>query len=98
MMPIELNTWIVRKEGLLAAPADKDLVIVSPESNHYIALDEIGRRIWELLAEPRRVFDLSHDLASEFRGTEEQIAADVLEFLVELDKYNLIQITNGRAA
>ena len=90
-MPIELNTQVVRKEGLLTAPADKDLVIVSLESNQYIALDEIGRRIWELLETPRQVDELSVQLTREFSGSGDQITADVLEFLDELNKFGLIQ-------
>jgi len=94
-MPIELNTQVVRKEGLLTAPADKDLVIVSLESNQYIALDEIGRRIWELLETPCQVDELSIQLTKEFSGSGDQITADVLEFLDELNKFGLIQIPDA---
>lgn len=81
---MNLNTTIARAEGLFAAPVDEDLVILSQNSNNYLGLDEIGRRIWDLLETPRRVDELCRQLAGEYSGSPEQITADVLPFLDEL--------------
>ncbi len=88
-MAIELNTTIARVEGAQSAAVDQDLVILNLATSHYVALDAIGRRIWELLEEPRRVEDLCRQLSLEFDAAPDQIAADVLPFLEQLRDENL---------
>jgi hypothetical protein len=56
-------------------------------------LDEIGRRIWDLLEAPRRVDELCQQLAGEFDATAEQIAADILPFMVQLETEGLVHAT-----
>ena len=57
-MPIGLNTRIVRNENQMSAPADNEIVILNMAKNNYISLDEIGRFIRDLLAEPSHCNDL----------------------------------------
>jgi Coenzyme PQQ synthesis protein D (PqqD) len=89
-MPFDLASRVVRPAELMSAPIDKEIVILSLESNHYVGLDEIGRRIWELLAEPRQVSELCDQLTREFAATPEQIARDVLPFLCQLENEGLV--------
>lgn len=91
-MPIDLSSTVVRADNLMSAPVDKEIVILNMVKNNYIGLDEIGLRIWELIAEPRRVGDLCIQLSREFEATPEQIADDVLPFLAELEDENLVRI------
>lgn len=94
-MPIDLFTTVVRTEGLMTAPVDNDLVILNMKGNNYLSLDHIGRRIWELIAVPVTVADLCRQLATEFQGTDEQIAADVLSFLARLEAEGLVRVVAG---
>jgi Coenzyme PQQ synthesis protein D (PqqD) len=89
-MPFDSSTRVVRFEGLMTAPVDNEIVILSLASNHYVGLDPIGRRIWELLEVPRRIDDLCQHLAGEFDATAEQIAGDVLPFVVQLETEGLV--------
>jgi hypothetical protein len=89
-MPFDLSTRVVRFEALMTAPVDKEIVILSLASNHYVGLDEIGRRVWELLEAPHRVDELCRQLAGEFDATAGQIAADVLPFMVQLETEGLV--------
>jgi hypothetical protein len=91
-MPIELTTCIVRTKGLTSELVDEDLVILNLASDNYIGLDEIGRRIWELIETPRRVDELCQQLSQEFNATPEQIAVDVLPFLAELESEKLAHV------
>ncbi len=88
-MPIEMNSRIVRVEGLQTAVIDDEIVILNLQTNNYVALDEVGRRIWDLLESPWRVADLCRQLSQEFEASPEQIMADVLPFLGELTGENL---------
>ena len=94
-MEIDLSTTIVRTEGLMTAPVDNDIVILNMKGNNYLSLDSIGRRIWELIAAPVTVTDLCRQLATEFQGGEDQIAADVLSFLARLEAEGLVRVIAG---
>jgi hypothetical protein len=91
-MSVELSSQIVRTENLRFAALDDEIVILNMPKNNYIGLDEIGRFIWELVAEPCCVDELCNRLSQEFEATPEQIAADVLPFIEELISEGLIRI------
>ena len=97
-IPIGMTTRVARDPFLMAAPIDNDLVILGLVSNNYIALDEIGRRIWEMLDTERQVAELCGLLAQEFNGAPEQIAADVLPFLTELRDEGILHAVDKPAA
>ena len=91
-MPINLTTRLERAQDLMSTQVDDDIVILNLKTNHYIALDAIGRRIWELLANPIGVDQICEQLNQEFRGSPEQIRADVLAFLNELESEDMLII------
>ena len=98
-MAIDQTSTVVRGDTCMMAPLDEDLVVVSLASNAYIALDAIGRRVWEHLESPIRVDALCACLAEEFDGTPaEGILADVLPFLAELENEGLLKVVASTAA
>lgn len=94
-MAIELSSTVRRSEDFLSTGADDDLVLLNLKSNHYIGLDTVGKRIWELLAAPRQVSDVCEQLCREFNGPAEQIHKDVLVFLNEMEREGLINAGEG---
>ena len=93
-MAIESNTRVVRTEGIMTAPVDQEIVLLNMKGNNYISLDAIGRRIWELLENPVVVDELCRQLGTEFEATPEQISADVLPFLTELEGEGLVRVAD----
>lgn len=89
-LSLALDSMIVRNAALPATPVDGDLVILNLASGNYIGLDDIGRRIWELLETPHRIDDLCAVLREEYRGPADAIACDVLDFLAELAAEGMI--------
>ena len=89
-MPFELTTRVVRQPDLMTAPVDKEIVILSLAANHYVGLDEIGRRIWELLERPQEIQSLCQMLTGEFHASPDQISGDLLRFLNQLENEGLI--------
>jgi hypothetical protein len=75
-----------------AAPVDKEIVILSLSRDHYVGLDEIGRRVWEMLEAPHLTRELCRRLAAEFDAPVEQIVRDVLPFLAELEAEGLLHV------
>lgn len=93
-MAIEATSRVVRTEGVMTAPVDQEIVLLNMKGNNYISLDAIGRRIWEQLESPVVVNDLCRKLCREFNGTLEQISADVILFLAELESEGLVRVAD----
>lgn len=83
---------VVQTDDIQTATVGAELVMMSIESNGYFGLDAIGRRIWELIAAPRRVGDICAQLTTEFDVAPDQCEADVLHFLNELVGYGVVRV------
>lgn len=94
-MSIEMTRRVIHLEGLQTANVDDDIVILNMATNNYVALDDIGRRIWELIESPRRVDELCAQLCHEFSGDPAQIQSDVLSFLDEMVNEKLVRVVDG---
>jgi len=92
-MAIKTNESVVRTEGLMTAQVDQGLVILNLQENNYVFLDNIGKRIWELIESPISVDTLCHRLEAEYRGDREQIIADLQDFLSKLERDDLVNIS-----
>lgn len=94
-MPLEMTTRLVRNTGLPNAPIENEIVFLNLAKDNYVALDDIGRRIWELLETPRRVDEVCRQLNQEFDAAPERIAADVLPFLEDMRKEGLVHVVEA---
>lgn len=97
-MAIELDTVVCRVPDLLSTPLDDEIVILNLASDHYVALDDIGRRIWDLVSEPRTVSSLCELLGREFADPEDQIRTDVLAFLNDMADESLLNVIDSKSA
>jgi hypothetical protein len=91
---ITLETRVKQGDDLLAQRLDEDIVMANIESGKYYGLTLTGRRIWELLEQPRFVGDLCSHLLSEFEVERETCEQEVLAFLHELQREGLIQVVD----
>ncbi len=91
-MSIELSSRVVRDENAPSAEVDDEIVLLPSTLDEYLALDDIGRRIWELLRIPHQVGELCRKLSLEFDASAEQIGADVLPFLEQLARKGLVRV------
>lgn len=92
-MVLDMNAIVVRNAEAVTTPIDDELVILNMAGNNYLTLDDIGRRIWDLLAAPVRVNDLCAALAGEYAGERGRIDADVLTFLKRLADDGLLRVS-----
>lgn len=89
---------VVRDSQLMVARLDPEIVILSKATNNYLALDDIGCRVWELLETPRQVDELCELLGREFSATPEQVCADLLPFLSELTDEGVVEVVTSQSA
>lgn len=94
---MDKDAIVTRNDEMMSAPVDREIVFLNQSTDSYVALDEVGRQIWDLLDRPRRVGELVDVLCSEFDGSREAITADVVAFLHELDGEGIVRIDDGGA-
>jgi hypothetical protein len=87
---IDTTATVARTEGLLSTTVDDELVVLNIRADCYVAIDRIGRRIWELLESPWLVDDLIAVLAAEFDADLSIVAADLAAFLYELEREGMV--------
>lgn len=92
-MNITPRTIVQRNTQIVASDMGDEVVMVSLARDNYYALDEIGARIWALLAQPLAVDDLCAALRQEFEVDEATCLRDVTVLLEKLvtEKLALVQ-------
>jgi hypothetical protein len=84
---------VSRLPGALAERVNDDLIRLGPRMDQYVALDGIGRRVWELLERPQRVDQLSAVLQAEYREvTPGEITRDVMALVSRLQAEGLVRV------
>jgi Coenzyme PQQ synthesis protein D (PqqD) len=86
---------VQRDPEILAAEADKDLVMVSIANGFYYAVSDVAREIWEAIERPRKVSDLIDDLAKSYNIDRTTCQAETLSFLEDLRSEGLLKVSDG---
>lgn len=85
------GTALVRRaDGLLSAAVGDELLMMSAAEGRYFNLNDVGTRIWELLARPVSVDGLVAALTDEYDVDTGTARAQVLEFLAALRERGLL--------
>jgi hypothetical protein len=94
MMLITLESTVSRRQDLLTSTlSDREMVLLNIECGAYFGMEGVAKRIWEQLAEPRRVGDLCATLLTRFAVDPDICRREVLTFLTELHAKNLILVS-----
>jgi Coenzyme PQQ synthesis protein D (PqqD) len=93
-MSVALATTLRRNGEVLHAPVGtEEAVMLSVEAGQYYGLNAVARRIWELLEEPKTIFELRDAICDEFEVDAETCQADILKFVGELMDNGLVHDT-----
>jgi len=90
MTSVYSTTHFTRNPDLIAADMDGDLVMMSIDLGEYFGITGVGTRIWELLAQPTTVIDISRVICSECAVEEATCQADVRAFVEDLIQLGLV--------
>lgn len=80
---------IKRAAGVVEAQFDEVRVLLNDDLD-YLGLDEVGQRIWDLLATPQTVPGLVGALTDEYDVAADECARDVASFLEALERFHLV--------
>jgi hypothetical protein len=91
-MALDRTTVVCRSDDVNAAHVGEEMVMMRLESDYYYGMDDIGRRVWELLEEPMSAADLSERFMKEYKVSREECEADLLEFLIKLREEGIVRV------
>jgi len=70
-----------RDPGLPHQKLDEETIVIDPRTREVHLFNDTAGRIWELLASPRSVDDLTAALADEYEAPSDEVRASVEETL-----------------
>lgn len=85
------DATIGRTAGVVEAQFD-DVRVLLNDDLEYLGLDEVGQRIWDLLAQPSSLDALVAQLTDEYDVDEATCRADVGRFLEALQQHQLVTV------
>lgn len=92
MSDLDIESVIVRSDRPLTAPVDGELVMLDPGAGTYFGLDEIGQRIWDLIARPAAVSTVCAELMEHYEVDEATCHSDVLALVAEMVAADLVEV------
>jgi hypothetical protein len=94
---LTLNSIIQRDPEIIAAEADRDIVMVSIATGHYYGLSDVAREIWETIERPIKISDLVDDLTESYHVDASSCKVQTLSFLEALRDEGLLQVKDAPA-
>jgi hypothetical protein len=81
-----------RAQEILSTEIDQETILMSIDAGAYYGLKGPAQSIWEKLEIPMTFSDLVNLLVKEYRVTPEVCAADLKEFLTEMEREGLLRV------
>ena len=79
-----------RKATVLTQGMADKLVLLDPDQGTYYTLDQVGRRVWELLDGSRTVAETVAVICQEYGAPPMTVEADIKDLLQELRRDSLL--------
>ena len=79
-------------KGVLFQDLGEEVVLLEVESGQYYGLNAVGARMWSLLQQGQPVSQVLSTLHEEYEASEEQLSADLKQFLIQLQSKGLIEV------
>ncbi|CAK0761823.1 putative Coenzyme PQQ synthesis protein D (PqqD) [Gammaproteobacteria bacterium] len=97
-MSLIFDSIVRRNDELLSAQVDDDLVMMNIATGNYHSLDDIGARVWDILAEPVSVMAICEQLMKEYEVEPTTCQHDVLTLLANMAEQNMLLFPEGALA
>jgi hypothetical protein len=89
---ISAGCTVVVSGDQVSAGVDGEVVAMRISDGRYFALDPVGTRVWELLAEPITVAEMCRTLTEEFDVAADVCERDVVAHIEELAAARLVEV------
>lgn len=89
---LTLNCRVVLTQDLLWSEVGEEVIMLDTEGGAYRTFDAIGSQIWKQVSTPVEIAGVCERLEQQYNAPPGAIQCDVLAFLDDLLKKNLIQV------
>ena len=89
---IKLDSVVIRDDKIMHNQVDGEVVMLSPDMQDYLGMNETGSAIWEIIKEKTMVSKVVAILQSKYDVEKEKCENEVLNFLNKLSDNKLIKI------
>lgn len=86
------DTRISQIEGLDTTDLDGEKVMMDLIRGAYFMLNDVGTKIWDMIKEVVSIREIVDSLLDEYDVEEEECKNEVIEFIQQLEQFNLINI------
>ena len=93
---ISRSSVVVACEGNISCDLAGEAALLDFKSGMYYGLDEIGARIWKLIAEPRSVGEICDAIVAEYDVAAQVCEHDVIALLGELAARGMVETGMAR--
>ena len=96
-LPLQTSAIVVAcRDGFIEAEIDNEIVALSIEQGTCYGMNRVGSHIWNLLAEPIRICDLSAALLAAYTVDPDVCERQVLDLLEELRAEGLVAMLEDK--
>jgi hypothetical protein len=83
---------LIKNNMVISRKIDNETLILNPEINSVYTLSEIGTIVWYLLEQKGNMSldEILHHIQVEYDVSEDQLRADVNEFISKMQEFNLM--------
>jgi hypothetical protein len=79
-----------RSSEIIDGSLDNNQVMMDLDNGKYYGLNPVGKRIWELIEQPKTLDEITERLLSEYDLSAEQCKQEVQVFMEKAVKYGII--------
>lgn len=92
-----LQTIVSARDDVLASGlSETEMVMMNIDKGFYYGLEEVGKTIWDAMAEPQSVDTLCDAVLSNYDEVDrETVEADIFAFLGQLSREELVLVHDG---
>ena len=95
--PISDRSVVVAIKDQVSCDLAGEAAILNIKNGVYYGLDPVGARIWNLMQQPRAVFEIQNAITGEYDVEPERCARDLFGLLNRLLEEGLIEVRDGSA-
>jgi hypothetical protein len=92
---LNLDQTATLSSNVVTQEINGETVLLDLASEYYFGLDEIGTRVWQLLAEKKNLRSVVSTLLSEFDVAEATLLADIDKLMQDITKQGLVSLQSS---
>ncbi len=79
-------------DNLMMADLEGEAVLLNIQTGRYFGLNDVGTTIWTLIKTPRSIDAILQEMIALYEVPEAALREDLLRFLMDMEKRNLIRV------